>query len=64
MSNELTAVVKRIEEMKEQLLSAYASLPSEVVSVLLNKFTIHGAILVTLDEIKALLTQAVSQMHT
>jgi hypothetical protein len=64
MSNELTAVMRETEAMKLQLLSQYASLPSEVVTVLLNKFTIQGAIPVTLDDLKSLLAQAVSQMNT
>jgi hypothetical protein len=63
MSNELTTIVRQTRDLKEQLLSQYATLPSEVVSVLLNRFTIQGAIPVTLDEIKSLLAQAVSQMN-
>jgi hypothetical protein len=64
MSNELAAVVKQTEAMKEQLLLQYAALPSEVVSVLLNKFSINGALPVTLDDLKAVVAQAVSQMNT
>jgi hypothetical protein len=64
MSNELTAVMRETEAMKVQLLSQYASLPSDVVTTLMNKFVIQGAIPVTVDDIKALLTQAVSEMNT
>ena len=63
MSNELIAVAKQTEDVKERLLSLYATLPSEVASILLNRCTIQGVIPVTLDEIKALLAQAVSQMN-
>jgi hypothetical protein len=58
VSNELTVVVRQTELMKEALLSRYAELPSELASVLLSKFSINGAIPVTLDDMKALLNSA------
>lgn len=63
VSNELTAVVQQTQLMKEALLSRCAELPSELASVLLSKFSINGAIPVTLDDMKALLTSAVNQMR-
>jgi hypothetical protein len=64
ISNELSAVVKQTEEMKVQLLSQYSALPSEVASVLLTKFSINGALPITLDDLKSVVAQAVSQMNT
>jgi hypothetical protein len=64
MSNELTAVVKQNEVMKAELLSKCAALPSDVANVLLSKFSINGAIPVTLEDLKAVVAQAVSQMNS
>jgi hypothetical protein len=49
--------------MKEALLSKCAELPSEMVNVLLSKFSINGAHPVTLDDLKAVLNSAVDQMR-
>jgi hypothetical protein len=64
MTNELNAVVKQTEAMKTQLLSQYEALPNAVASVLLSKLSINGAIPVTLDDLKSVLAQAVSDMNT
>ena len=64
MTNELSAVVKQTEEMKVQLLTQYSDLPAEVASVLLAKFSINGAIPVTLDDLRSVVAQAVSQVNT
>ena len=63
MSNELTTVARETAAMKAQLLSQYAALPADLTSHLLAKFTIQGAIPVTLDDLKAVMAQAVSEMH-
>jgi hypothetical protein len=64
ISNELTRVVKQTQLLKEALLSKCAELPSELANVLLSKFSINGAIPVTQDDIKALLTNAFNQMRS
>ena len=64
MSNELTDVVRQTQAMKEALLAKCAELPSELVTTLLNKFSVNGAIPVTLDDIKTLLNSAVNQMRS
>ena len=63
MSNELTTVARETAAMKAQLLSQYAALPADLTSHLLAKFTIQGAVPVTLDDLKAVMAQAVSEMH-
>jgi hypothetical protein len=50
--------------MKEALLSKCAELPSELVNTLLSKFSVNGAVPVTLDDIKTLLNSVVAQMRS
>ena len=68
MTNELNDVIKQKALLRDALLARYgelrSELPTEMVNVLLSRFTVNGAIPVTLDDIKALMSQAVSQMRT
>ena len=64
MSNELTTVARETADLKTQLLSQCAALPAHLTSHLLSNFTIQGAIPITLDTMKALIAQAVSEMRT
>jgi hypothetical protein len=63
MTNELTAVVRQTEALKTVLLSKCDELPTQLVDKLLSKFTINGAIPVTMDDFKTLLTAAVNEMR-
>ncbi|MGH8399103.1 MAG: hypothetical protein ACRETA_12800 [Gammaproteobacteria bacterium] len=63
MSNELTDVVKQTQVLREELLAKCTELPSELVSVMLSKFTVNGAIPVTADDLKALLNNVLTQMR-
>lgn len=63
LSNELVDVAKQTEVLKDALLQKCSQLPSELVTVMLKRFSINGAIPVTLDDIKALLNNAVNQMR-
>ena len=64
LSNELTDVAKQTEILKDALLAKCTELPAELVSVMLARFSINGAIPVTIDDIKILLNNAVNQMRT
>jgi hypothetical protein len=64
LSNELTDVAKQTELLKEALLAKCSELPAELVSVMLSRFSINGAIPVTIDDIKILLNNAVNQMRS
>lgn len=64
MSNELTDVAKQTEMLKDALLAKCTELPAELVTVMLSRFSINGAIPVTIDDIKTLLNNAVNQMRT
>jgi len=63
MSNELIAVAKQTEMLKESILTKCTELPTELVNVMLSKFSVNGAIPVTVDDIKALLNNALSQLR-
>jgi hypothetical protein len=64
MSNELSDVVTHTRLLKEELLSKYDELPTELTNVLLSKFTVNGAIPVTIDDMKSLISNAVAQLST
>ena len=64
ITNELTRAMQQTSLMKEALLSKCAELPSELVNVLLSKFSINGALPVTLSDLKAVLQEAVAVMRT
>ena len=63
LSNELTDVSKQTEMLREALLAKCTELPAELVTVMLSRFSINGAIPVTIDDIKSLLSNAVNEMR-
>jgi hypothetical protein len=63
IANGLSDAVRHTQVMKEALLSKCAELPSEMVNVLLSKFSINGALPVTIADLTALLSSAVDQMR-
>ena len=63
MSNELTDVVKQTQVLREELMTKCSELPSALVNVMLSRFTVNGAIPVTVDDIKALLNSVLIQMR-
>ena len=63
LSNELVDVAKQTEVLKDALLAKCSQLPGDLASVMLSRFSINGAIPVTLDDIKSLLNNAVNQMR-
>jgi hypothetical protein len=63
MSTELTAVVTTTQQLRAELLAKYSELPSELVNVMLSKFTVNGAVPVTMDDIKALLNTVLTQIR-
>ena len=62
MANELNDMIKQTQLLKEALLARYAELPSQLVTVLLSKFSINGAIPLTVDDLTSFLDNAVSRM--
>jgi hypothetical protein len=63
MSNGLTDVVKQTQLLKEELLSRCAELPAELTNTMLSKFSINGAIPLTVDDMRAMLNSVVAQMR-
>jgi hypothetical protein len=64
LSNELIDVAKQTAALKAELLAKCTELPAELVNVMMGRFSINGAIPVTIDDIKTLLNNAVNQMRT
>lgn len=64
MANELTAVVNHTQQLKEALLSRCDGLPAEVTNVMLSKFSINGAIPLTMDNMRDMLNAVVAQLRT
>lgn len=64
LSNEMTDMARQTEIMKDALLAKCTDLPAELVTVMMGRFSINGAIPVTIDDIKTLLNNAVNDMRT
>jgi hypothetical protein len=63
MSNGLTDVVKQTQLLKAELLSRCAELPAELTNAMLSKFSINGAIPLTVDDMRVMLNSVVAQMR-
>ena len=63
MANELSAVVSQTQQLKEAVLSRCDELPAALTDVMLSKFTINGALPITVDNMKEMLSTAIAQMR-
>jgi hypothetical protein len=63
MTNELTAVVSRTEQLKQALLTRCDELPAEVTNVMLSKLSVNGAIPVTMDNMRDMLDTVITQLR-
>jgi hypothetical protein len=63
MVNELTAVVNQTQQLREEVLSKCDGLPTELTNVMLSKFSINGAIPLTMDNMREMLSAVVSQLR-
>jgi hypothetical protein len=64
MTSELTAVVSHTQQLREAVLARCDELPAEVTNVMLSKFSINGAIPVTMDNMREMLNTVMAQMRT
>jgi hypothetical protein len=64
MSNNLTAVVENTKALKTTLLSRCDELPAQLTNVMMSKFSINGAIPVTLADMTSLLDTRFAEMKT
>ena len=63
LSNDMTDMAKQTVQLKDEILSKCKELPAELVSVLMNRFSINGALPVTLDDMQRMLNTAITQMR-
>lgn len=65
MTNELCELVERAKKLQADLECKFLELPSQLANMLLNKnkFSINGAHPVTMNDLKALLSNAVNEMR-
>ena len=63
LSNDMTDVAKQTVQLKDEILSKCKELPAELVTVLMNRFSINGALPVTLDDIQRMLGTVITQMR-
>jgi hypothetical protein len=64
MASELTAVVSHTQQLKEAVLSRCDELPAEMTDVLLSKFSINGALPVTMDNMRQMLHEIIAEVRT
>lgn len=67
MANELVAVVHQTQQLKEAVLARCDGLPLvpvELTNVLLSKFSINGALPITMDNMKEMLNAMVAQLRS
>ena len=60
MANELTTVVSHTQRLKEAVLARCDELPAALTNVMLSKFTINGALPITVDSMKEMLSAAIT----
>jgi hypothetical protein len=63
MANELSAVVSQTQQLKVAVLSRCDELPAALTEVMLSKFAINGALPITVDNMKEMLSAAIAQMR-
>lgn len=63
LSNDMTDVAKQTVQLKDEILNKCKELPAELVTVLMNRFSINGALPVTLDDMQRMLGTVITQMR-
>ena len=64
VANELTVVVQKTEQLQEAVLSRCDGLPARLTDVMMNKFSIHGAIPVTMEDMKGMISEVITQVRS
>jgi len=64
LSNELIDVAKQTEQLKAELIKQCAQLPNQLTTTMLAKFTIHGALPVTADDLRDMMGQLSAQLRS
>lgn len=63
LSNDMTDVAKQTVMLRNETLNKCKELPAELVTVLMNRFSINGALPVTLDDMHRMLSTVITQMR-
>ena len=63
ISAELAEVVNSTQRLQAELLAELRGLPAETVSVMLNRISVNGAIPVTRDDIRAIISEQFAQVR-
>ena len=63
LSNEFIDVAKQTQQLKLSLLEKCEQLPDVLTTTMLQRFSVNGAIPVTLDDMKTMIGQVVAQMR-
>ena len=64
LSNELTDVAKQTEQLKTALLEQCARLPEQLTTTMLQRFAINGAIPLTADDMRTMMSQFTAQLRS
>jgi hypothetical protein len=64
IAHELVAVVQHTQQLKEALLSRCDGLPVELTNMLLSKFSINGALPITMENMREMLATVVTQLRS
>jgi hypothetical protein len=64
IANELTAVVSSTRQLEEAVMSRCDALPGQVKEVLLDNFSIHGALPLTQDFMREMMNATIAQIRT
>ena len=63
IANELKAVVSQTQQLKEAMLAQCDGLPAKLTDAMLSKFTINGAIPITVDSMKDMLNTSFTELR-
>jgi NACalpha-BTF3-like transcription factor len=63
LTNELCELIEGVKKLQADLERRFTELPNELTNMVLSKFSINGAIPVTMDDLKRLLGNAVKEMR-
>ena len=63
LSNDMTDVAKQTVMLKDEILNKCKELPAELVTVLMSRFSINGALPVTLDDMQRMINTVITQMR-
>ena len=64
LSNELSNVAQQTEQLKSALLEQCAQLPEQLTTTMLQRFSVQGAIPLTVDDMRAMMSQFTAQLRS